>query len=134
MFEIHRDTELTEDDVLSLYRACAWSAADKPGALMAALRGSHCVLTAWDGQRLIGLGNAISDGALVVYFPHLLVLPEEQGKGVGAALMKAMSEIYRGFHQQVLLSVDNAEPFYRKMGFAPATGVSPLWIYQGGDL
>jgi GNAT superfamily N-acetyltransferase len=31
----------------------------------------------------VGLGNAISDGALVVYYPHMLVLPEYQGRGIG---------------------------------------------------
>jgi hypothetical protein len=61
----YRNTrELPGDQVLVLYRALGWSSAEKPNALLAALAGSHLVVTAWHGDRLVGLGNAISDGAL----------------------------------------------------------------------
>ena len=54
--------DLPRQAVLELYRANGWSSADKPEALMAALAGSHAVVTAWEGDRLLGLGNALSDG------------------------------------------------------------------------
>jgi GNAT superfamily N-acetyltransferase len=44
----------------------------------------------------VGLGNAISDGHLVVYFPHLVVHPEYQGRGIGNGPMKMMMSRYRG--------------------------------------
>src|SRR5262249_36172437 len=62
--------------VVELYRANGWSSAEKPEELYSALLGSHLLVTAWDGDRLVGLGNAISDGRMVVYYPHLLVHPE----------------------------------------------------------
>jgi GNAT superfamily N-acetyltransferase len=63
---------------------------------------SETLVSAWDGSRLIGLGNAISDGFLVVYYPHLLVLPEYHGHGVGTALMLRLKNRYQNFHQHML--------------------------------
>ena len=58
--------KLPLEGVLALYRANKWSSARKPGLLHKALLASDSLVTAWDGTRLIGLGNAISDGYLVV--------------------------------------------------------------------
>lgn len=61
------DTIETEE-VVSLYRANAWSSAENPVQLLAAPRNSHALVTARIEGKLVGNGNAISDGYLVVYF------------------------------------------------------------------
>lgn len=119
--------------VIALYTANGWSSATVPDRLMAALRGSDHIECAFDGDRLIGLANAISDGALVVHYPHLLVHPDHHGTGVGRALMSRMGEKYRDFHQQTLLAVAEAAVFYERMGFERPDTVIPMWIYQGDD-
>ena|ERR1043166_4709696 len=130
----YRETrELPLESVLALYRANGWSAADKPELLHKALLASHSLVTAWDGARLIGLGNAISDGYLVVYYSHLLVLPEYQGRGIGRVLMQRLLARYRGFHQHVLFADGRALDFYRKCGFKRAGKTEPMWIYAGHD-
>ena len=121
--------ELERSQVLALYRSCGWGSAEKPDQLMAALDGAHRVLTAWYEKRLIGLVYSISDGALVVYYPHLLVHPEYQGRGIGASLLSRMSKLYSGFHQQILLAYEQAEGFYARCGFARPEGITPFWIY-----
>jgi len=125
--------DLNENDILKLYAANKWSAADKPELLIKALLNSHSLVTAWDGAILVGLGNAISDGYLVVYYPHLLVLPSYQGKGVGRLIMDKMQEIYKGFHMQMLTADGNAIEFYKKNGFERAGQTEPMWIYKGND-
>jgi GNAT superfamily N-acetyltransferase len=125
--------ELPLECVSALYRACGWSAAEKPDLLLKALANSHSLVTAWDGQKLVGLGNAISDGYLVVYYPHLLVLPEYQGCGIGTRLMQKLSARYEGFHQQTLLADGRAIDFYRKCGFERAGRTEPMWTYAGHD-
>ena len=124
---------LETGEVVALYRANGWSAAGKPAELLAALRGSHSLATARVAGRLVGLGNAISDGHLVVYYPHLLVHPDFQGRGIGKKLMEALQERYRGFHQQMLTADGQAIEFYRKMGFERAGKTEPMWIYAGRD-
>lgn len=130
----YRETkELPEKQVISLYASLKWSSAEKPRALLGALANSHTVISAWNRDRLIGLGNALSDGHLVVYYPHLIVAPEFQRKGIGRAIMRRMAEKYAGFHQQVILADAGAVGFYEKCGFKPAGSCAPLWIYLGND-
>ena len=125
--------ELPLESILALYRGNEWSSAEKPELLRKALLNSHSLVTAWDGQILVGLGNAISDGHLVVYYPHLLVLPEYQGRGIGTRLMQMLAARYEGFHQQALLADGRAIDFYRKCGFVRAGKTEPMWIYAGRD-
>ena len=124
---------IEQEEVIALYRANEWSSADKPTQLMAALRNSHSLVTArFDGQ-LIGLGNAISDGYLVVYYPHMLVHPKHQGRGVGKQMMQAMQQKYAAFHQQMLVADGRAIDFYKSLGFSRAGHTEPMWIYAGSE-
>src|SRR5580698_10515384 len=125
--------DLPRDGTIALYRANDWSSAEKPELLYKALVASHSLFSAWDGNRLVGLGNAISDGFLVVYYPHLIVLPEYQGRGIGTELMRRLMARYAGFHQHMLVADGRAIDFYRKCGFERAGKTEPMWIYAGHD-
>jgi len=118
---------------VALYRANGWSSAEKPELLQKALVNSEILVSAWQGERLIGVGNAISDGFLVVYYPHLLVLPEYHGQGVGAGLMQRLKDKYRNFHQPIVVAERRAVKFYEKMGFVRAGKTEPISIYSSGD-
>ena len=125
--------ELPESQVVSLYAANDWSSARKPALLLAALRNSHSVVSAWEDETLVGLGNAISDGHLVVYFPHLLVLPSHHGRGVGAKIVAKLKEQYSQFHQKILVSDSRTIGFYTKCGFEVAGATQSMWIYAGDE-
>lgn len=125
--------ELDLDQVVALYRANKWSAADKPEQLLRALINSDALYTAWDGADLVGLGNAISDGHLVVYYPHLLIHPDYQGRGIGQLIASKMQERYAGFHMQMLTADGRAIDFYEKMGFTRAGHTQSMWIYNGDE-
>ena len=125
--------EIPVDDVVALYQTVGWSAAEKPEILGKALASSHSLITAWDAEKLVGLGNALSDGHLVVYYSHLLVLPAYQGRGIGTRLMQMLMARYKGFHQHVLIADGRAIDFYRKCGFERAGRTEPMWIYAGHD-
>jgi len=119
--------------VVALYKANEWSSADKPELLFRALRNSHSLVTAWIDEELVGLGNAISDGYLVVYYPHLLVHPDYHGKGIGGMIAAEMQKKYKGFHMQMLTADGRAIDFYKKQGFRRAGQTEPMWIYGGGE-
>lgn len=127
------DKVLPRDQVLALYAALRWSSADKPVRLLAALEHSHTVVTAWAGERLVGLGNALSDGFLVVYYPHLLVHPDYRGQGIGTKIVRRMQARYIGLHQQAVVADGRAVDFYKRLGFTQAGSCQALWIYDGHD-
>lgn len=131
--EIRLNDEIEEDEVIALYRANDWSSADKPGKLLGALRGSHSLVTARIDKRLVGLGNAISDGHLVVYYPHMLVHPDHQGQGIGSMIMQELQRRYSNFHQQMLTADGKAIGFYEQHGFSRAGQTEPMWIYSGTE-
>ena len=118
------------DAVLALYELNHWSAAEKPVSLLKALANSDHLVAAYDGEKLIGLANAITDGHLVVYYPHLLVHPAAQGGGVGRGIMERMKAYYSDLHQHVLVSVAGAVGFYEQMGFRRPSNAAALWIYD----
>ena len=124
---------IREQEVIALYRSNRWSSANKPEQLMSALRGSHTLVTARVGGELVGLGNAISDGSLVVYYPHLLVHPDHQGKGVGRKIVEVMQRVYGGFHQQRLPADGKAIECDKGVGFERAGKTEPMWVYSGNE-
>lgn len=131
--EISETKTIDKDQILDLYRANQWSAADKPEALFQALMHSHSLISAWSADRLVGIGNAISDGYLVVYYPHLLVHPDYHGKGIGQKIMDHMHKKYRDFHMQMLTADGKAIDFYKKNGFVLAGQTRPMWKYAGKE-
>lgn len=130
---ISETREINIDDILALYKANEWSSASKPNELYNGLLNSDTLVTAWEGKKLVGLGNAISDGFLTVYYPHLLVLPEYQGKGIGKLILDKMQEKYHHFHMQMLTADGKSVDFYKKNGFERAGKTEPMWIYQGNE-
>ena len=120
-------------EVVEIYKASGWSSAEKPRQLIAALKNSHSLVTARIDGKLVGIGNALSDGHLVVYYPHMLVHPEHKGKGIGRAMMECLRKKYASFHQQILVADGNAVDFYKSVGFERAGNTQPMWIYDGKD-
>ncbi len=127
------DNIIDESQVIKLYKENKWSSAEKPKELIAALKNSHSLIMAWDKDKLVGLGNAISDGHLVVYYPHLIVSPQYQRKGIGKMIMEKFQEKYATFHQQILVADGEAIDFYKNCGFSQAGNCQPMWVYQGHD-
>ena len=131
--EIDLNSSINESEVLELYHANNWSATEKPNELMAALHDSHTLVVARISGQLVGLANAISDGHLVVYYPHILVHPDYQGRGIGHKMMEAMQSKYSFFHQQMLAADGEAIEFYKSLGFERAGKTESMWIYDGDD-
>jgi GNAT superfamily N-acetyltransferase len=131
--EFKLDKRLDISKVIDLYSILNWSAAKKPEELKIALENSDTVITAWDKDKLVGLGNAISDKALVVYYPHLAVHPDYQKQGIGKAIIQRMKKIYGKLHQQQIVADATAINFYKKCGFVESGNCKALWIYKGTD-
>jgi len=121
------------DEIIELYKVNNWSSAEKPIALYKALINSHSLISARHKDKLVGIGNAISDGYLVVYYPHLLVHPNYQRKGIGQMIMDKMQGKYKDFHMQMLTADGESIDFYKKVGFVRAGKTQPMWIYKGKE-
>ncbi|HMK59765.1 MAG TPA: GNAT family N-acetyltransferase [Dissulfurispiraceae bacterium] len=113
-----------------LFLSVKWESAKYPRKLLSSIRQSDIVYSAWDGQRLVGLINSLSDGVLNVYFPYLLVRPEYQGAGIGKRLVELMLHQYRGCVRLSVVAFDEQVSFYEKCGFRLGSGTSPMFIIK----
>ncbi len=121
--EIREYTAFDPDEVRALYEAVGWvNYLKRADVLPEAFRRSLCVLAAWEDGRPVGFIRAVGDGITVLFIQDLLVLPAYQGRGIGTALLRAMSERYPDVYQTQLLTDDTEETraFYRAAGFTPA--------------
>ena len=131
--EVSLEGDIETDEVIALYKANGWSSAEKPEKLIPALKNSDALVTARISGKLVGIGNAISDGSLVVYYPHMLVHPDYKNKGVGRSMMALLQQRYASFHQQMLTADVDATGFYKSLGFERAGKTVPMWIYAGNE-
>jgi len=116
-FELSKIPDI--DNVVRLYRSVDWPFGEESEKVRVSLANCHEIASAWDGDKLVGLALAVSDGAFVVYYSHVMVDPDYQGYGVGAQLMEELGRRYKGFHQEVVLCDRPMEDFYVKCGFTP---------------
>ena len=118
--EIREYKDFREEEIRRLYAAVGWTAytGDMP-ALEQGYRNSLLVLAAYENDELAGIVRAVGDGSTVVFIQDLLVLPEMQRRGVGAALLRAVVDRYPGVRQIELITDDTHETtaFYKAAGF-----------------
>ena len=108
------------DAVVALYTSVGWLVyAKDPEGLERAMDAAHYVVQARRGDRLIGLARCLSDDVSIAYIQDILVHPDEQGKGVGRALMEDILQRYSHVRQKVLLTDDRPGQlhFYASLGF-----------------
>lgn len=113
-----------------LFLSVEWESGKYPNELMQAVQGSHSIVAAWDGDQLVGLVNALSDGVLTAYFHYMLIDPGYQGEGIGREMMNIMLDRYKGCKTIVLISYPSAVDFYQKCGFSKEDGATPMFISE----
>lgn len=77
---------------------------------------SYKVVTAWEGNRIVGAGRMISDGQCYGWIHDVAVRPSLQGLGIGKGVMDALLD----GDEKLLVGLTSsfaAVDFYTKIGF-----------------
>ncbi|GAB1261552.1 GNAT family N-acetyltransferase [Aurantivibrio plasticivorans] len=90
-------------------------------ALERAFRQSASVRFAFDGEKLIGFGRTVDDGAFYGWIVDLVVLPEYQGKGIGTYLLKELETDLEFYITTMLTAAPGKSGFYEKLGWLKQT-------------
>ncbi len=122
------DKEVEPNSIRDLFLSVNWSLGDKPDKLQRAFSHSDKVITAWDGEKLVGLVNSIADGSLTAYIPYLLVNPDYQKQGVGKRLVRMIVSEYESYERIVLLTEKDTVDFYKECGFLEARSIHSMMI------
>ena len=123
--EIH---EFTKGNLQDLFLSVEWSSGHFPEKLQIAMKNFETVISAWDGDKLVGMICAMDDGIMTTYVHYLLVRPEYQDKGIGKELVLKVTEIYKDYLRIVVVGYDDEVGFYESCGFEKVEDASPLFI------
>lgn len=123
------EKKFSKEDVESLYLSVGWISGQYPARLYRALQNSSTVLTAWDGDKLVGLLRALDDGGMLAYIHYVLVRPDYQGHGIAGTLVKKIKEKYRDYmYIEVMPEEARNASFYEKFGFTRMKDAAALQI------
>jgi len=79
---------------------------------------SNLVVTAWDGELLVGAARSITDWVWSCYLADLAVRKEYQKSGIGKQLVTVTKEKLGEQCMLLLLSVPTAMEYYPRIGFS----------------
>jgi len=74
-------------------------------------------ISAWDGERLIGIARGITDFSYCCYLSDLAVCKEYQKTGIGTELVERLREHLGEEVSLLLLSAPTAMEYYPRIGF-----------------
>lgn len=110
------------DTYLGLRAQVGWVKLE-PAQAQRALDNSIKIITAYDGDKPIGMGRIVGDGAVISYIQDLIVIPEYQGKHVGSCILDRLIDYVESITAPgtqmmlCLMCAKGREIFYEKHGF-----------------
>ncbi|MCA0754182.1 GNAT family N-acetyltransferase [Paenibacillus sp. N4] len=75
------------------------------------------MITAWDGDRMIGAARALTDYSYCCYLSDLAVSRDYQKQGIGKRLTELVKETIGAEASLILLSAPSAVDYYPQIGF-----------------
>ncbi len=118
MIEYRSGNDLDLDQVIELYRASTLGERrpvgdrERMGQMM---RLANLVVTAWDGDRLVGISRSFSDYCYATYLSDLAVHLDYQRQGIGRRLIEETRRL-GGKANIILLAAPKAREYYPRIG------------------
>jgi GNAT superfamily N-acetyltransferase len=100
-----------------------------PGVIAKMLEHANLLVTAWDGEVLVGAARCFTDFAYVTYCSDLCVRAGYQRQGIGKELLRAV--LRAAPCRLVLLAAPKAVDYYPRIGF---TQHPSAWTILPGEL
>jgi predicted N-acetyltransferase YhbS len=112
--------DLDLDQAIELYNASTLGErrpVDDRQVMSDMLRHANLVVTAWDGNLLVGIARTLTDFSYVGYLSDLAVKASHQRQGIGIQLVQKTREKMGPKSMLVLLAAPKAVEYYPKIGF-----------------
>jgi GNAT superfamily N-acetyltransferase len=88
------------------------------------------LITAWDGEVVVGVSRALSDRAYVTYLSDLAVDQAYQRQGIGKQLIAETQKQAKPTCKILLFAAPDAEKYYGHIGLQPRT---QGWVLPGHE-
>ncbi len=119
MITYRTGNDLDLDQFIELYRASTLGErrpVDERERMAAMLRNANLVITAWDGELMVGISRSITDFVYATYLSDLAVRVSHQRRGLGKELMRR-TQAAAPQATVILLSAPQAVDYYPYAGF-----------------
>ncbi len=124
----------SSDQYFKLFETTGWNREYqiRPEELARAVANSQHVVSAYDGDKLIGFGRVVTDGVLHAMIYDMIVHPDYQGCGVGTNILGRLVEWCTDEHIRdiQLFCARGKSAFYGKSGFNPRPTDAPGMSYM----
>ena len=95
-----------------------WGRQRRPAGLLRSLRGSDVIVSTWDGEDLVAVGRATSDGIYRAVLWDVVVRQDWQGRGAGRAVVnRLLAAPPVRYAERVYVMTTHGVGFYRRLGF-----------------
>ncbi len=112
------EKKFTAEQVQNLFLSVGWVSGEYPQRLHKALMNSDTVITAWNGDRLVGLVRLLDDSELVAYMHYVLVDPEYHHQGIAGHMIEMVKEKYKNYlYIEIMPEESRNAAFYERFGF-----------------
>jgi predicted N-acetyltransferase YhbS len=122
--EYRQGNQLDLDQVIELYRASTLGARrpiDSRERMAQMLALANLVITAWDGDKLVGIARSLSDFTFCTYLSDLAVHLDYQRGGIGKELIIRTQQA-GGLATVYLFSAPAAVDYYPHIGMTAGSG------------
>ena len=85
--------------------------------IAAMLKNANLLITAWDGEKLVGVARSVTDFAYCCYLSDLAVHQNYQKQGIGKKLIAETQNVLHPAAKIILLSAPTATEYYPHIGF-----------------
>ncbi|HTZ74950.1 MAG TPA: GNAT family N-acetyltransferase [Candidatus Aquilonibacter sp.] len=131
MIEYRLGNDLNLDEVIDLYAASTLGER-RPIAerdrMASMLKNANLVVSAWDGNLLVGISRSLSDFSYATYLSDLAVRVSHQRTGIGKGLIRQTQKAGGPQARIILLSAPAATNYYPRVGFKQHPSA---WILAG---
>ena len=119
----HADRVPSAAQIVALYTSAALNRpVGDPERIEAMYAGSDLVVSAWDGDRLVGVGRSLTDWSWNCYLADLAVHADYQRRGIGRALIDLTAERIGPRVMLHLIAAPAAMEYYGRVGFYERPG------------
>jgi len=130
-YRVGNDLDL--DGMIELYHASTLGErrpVDDRGRMGEMLKQANLVVTAWDGELLVGISRALSDFSFVTYLSDLAVRKSHQRSGIGKELIRRTQQAAGPQAKLILVAAPAAAEYYPRIGFQH---VPRAWMLEPGE-
>ncbi|WP_216351251.1 GNAT family N-acetyltransferase [Leptolyngbya sp. 'hensonii'] len=130
--EYRYDAKITVEAAIDLYKRSTLGERrpiDRPDIFEGMLNNANLIITAWDGERLVGISRSLTDFTYVAYLADLAVDAEYQRRGIGKRLIQETKQRLERECMVVLLAAPMANEYYPRIGFEHNPRA---WVLRGG--